>query len=676
MSWFEKLYDTYESNFGILSEAEKTKLWPVSHTSAQAHIEIVLNKDGKFKGARVIPKEEGMTLMPATEDSAGRTSGGAPHPLCDKIQYVAGDYASYGGEKSAYFEDFRSKNEVKDGYYNTLRKWMEYSEHPRLKAIFAYIQKQNVVNDLIQDEKLHIGQDGKLMVGWSGKSEEKPEIFKVLTGKDQGDALVRWRVELDISDKATGTWEDQKLIDSWIQYYETMQSGQALCCLTGQEAVLATKHPSKIRHAADMAKLISSNDMNGFTFRGNFTEAGQAASMGYGYMQKSYNALRWLIGKQAYRNEDQVIVTWEVSGKEIPSPFKNSHELAMQIAENRDDEDDEEDDFSLTERLDNTEQKEARTGEHFALTLNNAMKGKHTEAFKQAFEKRYEQIDEADQIVVMGLDSASPGRLSITYYRELFGSEFLERIVHWHTHFVWYQNYAKDVKFVGAPSPADIAQAAYGRRLDDKLKKATVQRILPCIIDQVSFPNDLVNAAFHRVCNRVGLDAWEWEKVLGIVCALYKGTNEREDYQMALDEKRTTRDYLYGRLLATAERMESAALHVADERRDTNAGRLMNRFADRPYSTWVLIEKALIPYKSRLLNRRPATHKYLCDLLDEINFLFDADDYMKDTKLSAEFLLGYHCQRRAFFDKMKSDRAKKMLAGQEVLDDNEDEITE
>jgi CRISPR-associated protein Csd1 len=41
-------------------------------------------------------------------------------------------------------------------------------------------------------------------------------------------------------------------------------------------------------------------------------------------------------------------------------------------------------------------------------------------------------------------------------------------------------------------------------------------------------------------------------KVFSIACALYRKLNEKEGYDMALEEGRKTRDYLYGRLLALA----------------------------------------------------------------------------------------------------------------------------
>lgn len=116
---------------------------------------------------------------------------------------------------------------------------------------------------------------------------------------------------------------------------------------------------------------------------------------------------------------------------------------------------------------------------------------------------------------------------------------------------------------------------------------------------------------------------------------------------MALETSRTTRDYLYGRLLAIAEHIESRALYVASEKRDTTAAKLMQRFADRPYSTWRTIELSLVPYKTRLRAKRPIFINEMEKQLDEVVNLFEEQEFMDEGRLSGEFLLGYHCQRRA-----------------------------
>jgi CRISPR-associated protein Csd1 len=159
--------------------------------------------------------------------------------------------------------------------------------------------------------------------------------------------------------------------------------------------------------------------------------------------------------------------------------------------------------------------------------------------------------------------------MAIRFYRELTGSEFLDRVQSWHDvndGCTWYQRLDKDMVFFGAPSPRDIAEAAYGvyreekgqrtLHIDEKLRRATVERLLPCIVDGTPIPRDLVESCVRRASNRNGFELWEWENALGIACALYRYRNKERRYSMTLERDRKTRDYLYGRLLALAERME------------------------------------------------------------------------------------------------------------------------
>jgi CRISPR-associated protein Csd1 len=397
--------------------------------------------------------------------------------------------------------------------------------------------------------------------------------------------------------------------------------------VTGQLTALAENHPKRLRHGADGAKLISSNDASGFTFRGRFENAMQAYGVGSGVTQKAHNALRWLIERQGYRAADQVFVAWAVGGTDVPDPFQNTAQLFGATAD---------------ESAEQHEQYGGDAGQHFALRLKKAIAGYRA------------NLADAEVVVVMSLGSATPGRMGIIYYRELTGSEFLDRIKSWHQRCSWFQTYSKDNKFLGAPAPNEIAETAYGVRVDDRLRKATVERLLPCIVDGRPLPRDLIDSTVRRACNRAGLDKWEWEKCLGIACAMERGRS-KEDYQMSLEEGRTTRDYLFGRLLAIAENIEDRALYIAKETRDTTAAKLMNRFASHPFSTWRSIEIALGPYRTRLRANRPAVLLEREKLLDAVQCMFCPEDFTNDTKLSGEFLLGYHCQRAALWAKAQKD---------------------
>ncbi|HUX82150.1 MAG TPA: type I-C CRISPR-associated protein Cas8c/Csd1 [Halothiobacillus sp.] len=616
MSWVQKLYETYDQSKGRESPGTSTLL-PVSHSIQQAHVEITLDEHGNFISARTIGKEE--TTIPATEQSAGRTGRTPPpHPLCDKVQYCAADYPEMGGSKPSFFKEYEAQ----------LAEWCNSAHsHAKAQSVLTYIRKRRVVADLVREDVLHLGADGKLLTRWASETQA-PELFRVLTAKsgerDQGDAFIRWHVR-EPGNPCTAVWEDVSLQDDWAEFDASTKEAVGVCMVTGEmQASLALSHPKRIRHSGDGAKLISANDSSGYTFRGRFTDdtGQQACGVSYEVTQKAHNALRWLIQRQAYRNGDQVVVSWAVAGKPIPDPFGNSLTLMLAgIAVQQQ---------SATPELSLGDD----AGQAFAKRLNLALAGYRA------------NIGPPDDIVVMGLDSATPGRMAITYYRELTGSEFLGRIEAWHKAHAWPQNFGRELKFVGAPAPRDIAEAAFGRRLDDKLKKSTVERLLPCIIDGQPLPRDLVESTVRRASNRVGLDHWEWEKTLGIACALFKGAFKNKEYEMSLETDRHSRDYLYGRLLAIAEHIENRALYVAGEKRDTTAAKLMQRFADRPASTWRIIEPALKPYISRLRTKRSGFMHEMDKLLDEIIPSFVGDDFLDDSKLSGEFLLGYHCQRQ------------------------------
>jgi CRISPR-associated protein Csd1 len=636
MSWIQKLHETYELCAG-LPQFSSNPLLPISHTTQQAHIEIVIDGSGNFRRASVVSKEDQTTLIPCTEESGGR-AGSKPknHPLCDKLQYVAGDYRELGGEVTVGFA--KEEEEPHRSYLKDLEAWGASPDgHLKLAAILTYVRKKHVVHDLVRERLLPLNSQGKLLKKWDGDKKDVPAIFKVIpAGSSPEDAFIRWHVEI-ANDPEPAIWKDKEIMDAWIRYYASQQTKHGLCMVTGNETILAEQHPAKLRNAGDKAKLISSNDTSGYTFRGRFIDAVQACGVGFVVTQQAHKALQWLLDferRQAFRNGNQVIVAWAVSGKSLPDLFNNSAQM-----------------FGLESREEDVAPAyQGDAGQAFAVRLKRYIAGYRT------------RLGPTDAIVVMALDSATPGRMAITYYRELTGSEFLERIQLWHESCAWHQNFGKNLKFVGVPSPRDITEAAYGRQVEgksgEKLRKATVERLLPCIIDGRPIPRDIVESTVRSAVNRPGLEKWEWEKNLGIACALFRGHHKQRSYEMALELDRTSRDYLFGRLLAVAERIEDMALYLAKENRGTSAAKLMQRFADHPYSTWRTIELSLAPYKTRLRSRSPGFLVNMEKLLDGIICTFRGQDFMSEARLSGEFLLGYHCQRQALWPKSESTNAE------------------
>ncbi|KAF5028656.1 CRISPR-associated protein [anaerobic digester metagenome] len=355
-------------------------------------------------------------------------------------------------------------------------------------------------------------------------------------------------------------------------------------------------------------------------------------------------------------------MAWAVSGARTPNPcedFMNVDDVALL-------QDDAPDVSAEAEASAPPKTPPPNMGLVFAQRLRKAMAGYKAD------------LKDTDGVAIMALDAASPGRLSVTFYREQMLEQYLGNLEAWQENCAWVlpvrlpeeqagkgKKQKRTVYAAYAPLPETIARVAYGRRVDDTLRKATVERLLPCIVDGAPLPRDIVECCVRRACNRGALEKgergkWEWQEVLGVACAMYRGYYARhlhkEEYDMALDERSTSRDYLYGRLLALAEYLERTALKIASETRPTNAERLMQHFADHPYATWEQLRRNLSPYIQRLHNEKNiGLLRSIQRKIDEVHSLFSPQDFTSPAKLGGEFLLGYHCQMMDLYTKKEKN---------------------
>jgi len=476
MSWMAKLYDTFEQGMKLDLPVDQ-KLMPISHTLQNAHINIVIDGEGRFRKASVLEKTQ--VVLPATEKSAGRSSGEAPHPLADKLQYVAADYSKFGGKKKNYFGSYKEQ----------LQGWCQSEyRHPKARAVLQYIEKEKLLSDLIGAKVCFVDEAGQLLTSWPYEVTEEqplPLLFKVLPKEkgelDQGNALVCWSVEIE-GDPITDTWKDTGLQQSWIEFDAMSSEQQVLCYINGDIKPAAANHPAKLRHTGDKAKLVSANDTSGFTFRGRFINSSDVTNVGFEVSQKAHNALRWLISRQGFRNGDQVVVAWAVSGKTIPKPLVDT------LAYDLDDLSEVDNPSPLESEIDYSHD----AGQRFAHALSRYMSGYQA------------KLDPTESIVIMALDSATPGRMAITYYRDFMAKDYLEIIERWHWQFAWYQRVSKEIEVKGkrpktvvrwlisAPSSWNILNAAYGDTIksNETLKKNLTERLMPCIV--VLLPSDLM----------------------------------------------------------------------------------------------------------------------------------------------------------------------------------------
>ena len=447
MAWLKTLAETYDavSDLAGVEKNGQPVLLPISHSTLNAQIEVTIDGEGNFLNAYKLEKgSDAVTVIPVTEDSAARSSGIAPHPLCDKLCYVAGDYTLYAGDnKEEYFK----------AYMEQLRDWAESADtHSMVQAVYQYLGKKSLIQDLVASKTLELDENNQLTdkIKLQGLGQTGANVRFIVFGKDTPQEV----------------WKNQELYKKYAAYYQKKAREKRLCYASGKIESYSEKHPSKIRNSADKAKLISGNDEFGFTYRGRFTSKEQAVSVGYETSQKAHNALRWLMEKQGYKRDESAIVCWMANrNMQIPDIMKDSVNACSSM-----------DDFDFDfDNMDTYESDRHDTGKYFAQQFNNAISGYAG------------KIKTDDKIAIIALDAATTGRLSVVYYDEMGGQQYMDAILNWQQHCNWRRTITversegskRKVRCECTPSPRDMALAAFGVQrsewleADSRMIKAT-----------------------------------------------------------------------------------------------------------------------------------------------------------------------------------------------------------
>ena len=654
MSWMQKLYRTYEyiQEQGLDDE----DLALPFHMSKAVHLKVILNDKAELVGAERFEVKKQVPIQVTEKSSKRAGSAIAPYALHDGLQYIAKTAGNYltieylskvaekdNGKKWKEFlagtdEDKKKfadteKAKYKDCfefYEKQLSGWTEFGNLKEINIVLQYIQKGSLIEDLLE-KQIFSFKDNILSAG-------KDDPFSL---------TIVWAVEIS-NDPHSDLWNKPCIQSRWIEYQESLiQKGRhkSLCCITGDLDYPTEAYP-KIN---GNAKLVSANDDTGFTFRGRFygdkdngdkSELGsQAVILGKNASQKAFSALKWLINRQGIRNGKQVILAWS------NNCISDEDKLLSNLYQG----DDIYTSLFAKDKIDHSADLGLKT----------------VEQLKKKFHGYKEKLAVNEQISLLMVDEPSKtgGRMSLTFYQEKLRDDYFRDLDEWQDDFAWYQEYKSSWIFA-APSLERIAEVVLTKtEFEDKDRKSRRQlyaRLLPVISGgkSVYIPYDLVQKSFQVACNPFAnhrpedgekIRSANWQRNIGVACALYKGwrarhhdLSQRRTYLMSLDTQNRSRDYLYGRLLAVAENTESYALYLAGEKRATTAERYIQRFAEHPFATWRNIELALKPYQERLRNNGKDTG---AQAIGEIMELFATDDFTRDDKLSGEFLLGYHCQK-------------------------------
>lgn len=582
-------YDAHRNLVGVSIEKQET-LAPIGHLMTKADIEIELDGQGNFMNAHAVSKEEPKIPIPATESSGGRTSKPVPHPLCDQLKYLA----PFGGEAYSL-------------YLEQLEKWNNSDfSHPKLAPILTYVKKGCILQDLAEAGIIKLKDNGE------------PVSEKL---------LVRWRVTLH-DEKVNACWMDTELFDAFSKWYlhQRNEGEKSFCMVSGEVTSIAEQHPKGVVALKGNAKLISANDASGFTFRGRFSEEWQASTVGYEVSQKAHNALRWVVANQGKYYGGRLFLCWNPQGIPVQNPasaFLPSTEVCVDPSDYQD-------------KLENT----LLSGKKAAR-----LTGTGTEA----------------TAVYAVFDAATTGRLAVTDYHEFLLSEYLQRLYQWDSLCCW-ENGPYGIQ---SPPLPQLVNNAFGTQrenngrmrmeTDDRIFRTQLQRLIDSRLSNGQhIPADIVRILVNRASSPQSYDRSCWLSILFTACAVvrkYRYDQFKEEWNVTLDEEKQNTSYLFGRLLAIAEKVERDTFGDG-ESREPNAIRMQAVFSRRPLATWRILQEKLIPYFARLT---PGVRRYYRSMIQEIVAMLDESKEDLTRPLEDTYLLGYYSQRKALYTSKKEN---------------------
>lgn len=686
MGFWQNLADSYDKNADALKKTFPLSTTTISSKSSIIAV-IVIDDEGNFKDSYKFEKEnykknikaESLTI-PASEECLKRTSTSiVPYPVFDQYGYLKG----LPDKPSKYIKKLYDHCEHVDNYIKKLKKNKKSSTHiDKWRCYKSRAEKLKPGKEMARCAMKFVAylEQLKDFSGSNFSTDQVKAIYKYVVKETVASDLKNMKLKDQVNVvfqveipgyQPSKVWENEDFFHGWHQYYlgKKKKTDQWLDYITGELQPAATFHPKKIFSNAANAKLISGNDKENYTFRGKFSEPSEAVSIGYESSQKAHQFLRYLINDRGYYCGEQVILSFTIDStkKELPPPVGDGSLSAfLQEIQTQT-----ESDVQIVLR--------AETGVDFADALNKALSGfGHGKA-----------LERHTKTAVIALDSATDGRLAITFYRELDRADYLKKIADWHEGCKWNLKFwdkvnEKYVPYIGAPSVDKIIEAVHGKPRggkDDKsytkIKKAARERLLRCIFDGAVLPMDYVVAAVRRASNPLGItkdskfDRNGFEQVSSTACALVRKDyqqHNKEGFKLSIELDRTDRDYLYGRLLGAADKLEEYALYKKEtDRIVTAAIRHMQAFAQRPFRTWQTIHSCLNSYIQTVKGG------FAFNEIQDVMQQFISGDYEKDTPLTGSYLIGYYHERAYIDSLVKKAADKKKLTVNDEQEANNDE---
>ena len=510
------LSEVYDNNMHEIGKVYRTRydtdytLLPIYHILNKSHIEVHLNEKGELIRTKVKAK---MIPMPVTEDSLVRSSSVTPHFLHDKLIYLCKDL-------HLYTENEKLKQQTENvAYMNQLSKF----EHPIMKAVYAYLSNNSLIQDLLDTEVLFLNEEGKFLQNSNGSP-----IYRIVDSCIEN-LFVRFHVE---TSSPYYLWEDRDFFEELIEEIKEKDMYQreksfGFCYVDGSQTRLANRFPYKIRHVGDISKLITNkkNDKI-YPYNDDFMMRDiQNKSIGLETSFKAHNALSWLIAKQGIELNGMIYLLWSNQKKEelvIESGFDFL------------------DDYVPTE----DEDLASLTNETLSKRILNQALGLTAD------------IDTQEDIMFLTLDAfdRTKGALAVLDYQRFEAKKFLEKIQLWSNHAQYYMHFYDEnthsyKTLYKSPSIFEILKVL---KVQKNFYKMIYRMLMPTFIEGKPIPQFVIKTLREKLMKHRIATIHEWNDIARCYfsCIKFNQFVKGEPLDIHLDESNEDADYLAGRLFA------------------------------------------------------------------------------------------------------------------------------
>lgn len=565
-----KLYNNVESTLvgkhSYLKFANNKKLntlVPVFHQYVNAGV--MINLDAKGELISVTPSTEYRIVSPTNLQASTRTGTTiAPQPLHDTSKYLFGTGAGF----SAYIEQ--------------LKKWLDATDNPFIKAVYTYISKGTLQDDLTEEVS---------------KIEEKKPTYVFTIGGEY-------------------PWENVDFINQYISYYwevlqdkidsmtDEEQASNSIThkdifmgtdYLTGEQAICMAKSPKMKLTIDSGAKLMTANDKTGFSYRGLFPGP-SFSSIGIDSAFKVTSMVKYLEDNQKIGNGDngEELLIWDDSPKqEVPSWLK--------VIANSDKSD---------------------TG----LAMFTKVKG----LLSQPLDK-----DISETVKLVHLRANNPGQLGFGSYQGISFRQYKENLLRWAN---LNGGTGLNVYSVGRTIYSDSHKSASNK----KLRSQAIDDITECIFAGKQVPlkymlkieTELANPiGYHQGENSEASDEWNKSVIIYAELRKYNGV-----------KKMDKRSYLFGKLLFNLDKIERDAVYNKQKKSGnskepakhaTLASKFTNMYMRTPAQAYSIIKPRLTTGYINGSDYEYLSESKLNDIIAEIG-----EDW-SDESLSPDMYLGY-----------------------------------